>query len=226
MTGIKAVDPPPLIPSVVFLIKMSTDHLTEPTVPAVVIADEDYTSDTDEDHVPVKEYSTVFEGQLEIEPPLSYHMRSYLDLFCRQEHVKRDADKCANHPDPFRVQAGMPVGIDGEFYTGNDCDSIVDESQPPSTQPSLFCNWQPSPDGSALEWNQEPNSEYMDAWLEYLIKNILAPNGYTVNGTVLFSGQFLDDCGTVQVKDNVVNVYYSLPGSFDVHAMWQRWLKF
>jgi hypothetical protein len=104
-------------------------------------------------------------------------------------------------------------GIDGEFFVfgtgsyGQDNDStIVDFNQQPSTQPSLWCQWVPNEDGTAIEWDGGEKFYAYSEWLFYLINKILAPNGYTLNGTVIWQGEETGDVGKIHVVNNVVTV--------------------
>jgi len=41
-------------------------------------------------------------------------------------------------------------------------------------------------------------------WIEYIIKSILAPKGYILNGEVNWSGENTEDTGTIKVVSNKV----------------------
>ena len=71
-------------------------------------------------------------------------------------------------------------------------------------QPGLWCQWVPSEDGSAIEWDQGEKFYYYFAWLRYLIQNFLAPWGYKLNGEVAWSGDSLDDNGVIYARENVI----------------------
>lgn len=68
----------------------------------------------------------------------------------------------------------------------------------------LYCQWVPTKDGKGLEWDGgEKFYEYVE-WLEYLIKEFLAPKGYVLNGEVTWEGEESGDLGKIIVKNNVV----------------------
>jgi hypothetical protein len=95
------------------------------------------------------------------------------------------------------------VGGKEDFGQGQD-DSIVNYNTPPSGQPSLWCQWVPNENGTAIEWDGgEKFYEYVD-WIEYLISNFLAPWGYVLNGEVEWSGEDRDDRGMIIIDNNIV----------------------
>lgn len=142
-------------------------------------------------------YTTDFKGQFEITPKLRPEDRKFLKKFSETRRVKRNVDP--------------KYGVDGEFYVegkgfmGQDDDeTIIDGNTPPSTQPSLWCQWTPNKAGTALAWDGgEKFYDYVE-WLQYLIDKILAPRGYKLNGQVEWKGEDSDDLGIIIVKDNTV----------------------
>ena len=144
-------------------------------------------------------YTTDFSGRFELDKPLAPKMKKFLTLLNETRRMKRNVDEA--------------FGIEGEFFvfgTGNygqDHDnSIVDFNQQPSTQPSLWCQWVPNEDGTAIEWDGGEKFYAYSEWLFYLITKILAPNGYTLNGTVVWQGEETGDVGKIHVVNNVVTV--------------------
>lgn len=159
-------------------------------------------------------YSTDFEGSFNVSPAMDGEMVEYLDRFASVRHMRRDNEVIMElFPDWQDLCAGGELGVEGEYFVGGDGfagqdrdDSILDYNYPPSTQPGLWCQWVPTADGCAIEWDQgEKFYEYVD-WLKYLIDNFLAPNGYTVNGEVEWYGEDRDDIGKIVVEDNDVRV--------------------
>ena len=125
--------------------------------------------------------------------------------------MKRDEFKAVSLPDPEREAIGLPVGAHGEFFVGGagfagqDQDaSILDYNSPPPSQPGLWCQWTPSEDGNAIEWNGGEKFYAYCEWLEYLITNFLAPWGYILNGAVEFQGEDYGDYGRIVVEDSTV----------------------
>lgn len=154
-------------------------------------------------------YTTDFEGRFKLNKPLDADTCVYLKRFSETRRMKFD---------PKVV--GKEYGIDGEFYVGHHTDftdcfmgqvdrdfpGLVEYNSHPVTQPALWCQWIPSPDGEYIEWDGcEKFYGYVD-WLKYIIKNFLAPKGYELNGEVKFQGEDYDDRGVIVVKNNVVEV--------------------
>ena len=144
-------------------------------------------------------YTTDFSGRFELDKPLAPKMKKFLTLLNETRRMKRNVDEA--------------FGIDGEFFVfgtgsyGQDQDNtIVDYNQQPSTQPSLWCQWTPSEDGTAIEWDGGEKFYAYSEWLFYIINKILAPNGYTLNGTVVWQGEETGDVGKIHVVNNVVTV--------------------
>ena len=144
-------------------------------------------------------YTTDFSGRFELDKPLAPKMKKFLTMFNETRRMKRNVDEA--------------FGIDGEFFVfgtgsyGQDNDNtIVDFNQQPSTQPSLWCQWVPTEDGTAIEWDGGEKFYAYSEWLFYLITKILAPNGYTLNGTVIWQGEETGDVGKIHVVNNVVTV--------------------
>jgi hypothetical protein len=144
-------------------------------------------------------YTTDFSGRFELDKPLAPKMKKFLTLLNETRRMKRNVDEA--------------FGIEGEFFVfgtgsyGQDHDnSIVDFNQQPSTQPSLWCQWVPNEDGTAIEWDGGEKFYAYSEWLFYIINKVLAPNGYTLNGTVVWQGEETGDVGKIHVVDNVVTV--------------------
>ena len=138
-------------------------------------------------------YTTDFNGQFLLNKPLSHDLKDYLDAFNESRRVSRRLSEA--------------FGIEGEFYVGDDRDDdIIDYNRPPKTQPGLWCQWRPNDDGTAIEWDGGEKFYNYVEWLEYIIKNFLAPKDYVLNGAVNWQGESLDDMGIINVKDNVISI--------------------
>jgi len=158
-------------------------------------------------------YTTEFEGRFNLDKPLSQAHKSYLQAFADTRRMKRDATKTANMPDSLRDAVGLPLGVDGEFFVGasaegdygqSKTDDIIDYNEPPTTQPGLWCQWDPSEDGMGIEWNgMEKFYSYID-WLQYLVSKFLQPWGYTLSGSVRWQGEDSSDFGEIVVYNNAI----------------------
>ncbi|TCN51212.1 hypothetical protein EV641_11071 [Rhodococcus sp. SMB37] len=74
---------------------------------------------------------------------------------------------------------------------------------PTDGRPLSWCQWVPSSDGRALEWDGDPVFYRYADWLEYLIAAFLAPRGHGVSGTVEVRTS-AGDFGWITVRDNKV----------------------
>ena len=138
-------------------------------------------------------YTTDFEGKFTINKPVDTKTAKLMRGIAATRRMKR---------------AGLPeeYGIDGEFYIKDDEVKVVDCNEPPSTQPGLWCQWELQEDNQTIQWDgNEKFYDYVE-WLEYIIKKILAPKGYILNGKVYWSGEEVRDHGTITVQDNKITV--------------------
>lgn len=158
-------------------------------------------------------YSTDFRGRFDLDKPLTDEQSDYLVAFAETRRMERDQKIAETLPDPKRAAAGLPVGhcgcyfVGGVGFMGQDRDaSVTNGNAPPPGQPSLWCQWVPSADGSGIEWDGgEKFYHYVD-WLEYLIRHFLSPWGYVLNGEVEWTGEDRDDIGKIVVVNNAVSV--------------------
>lgn len=156
-------------------------------------------------------YTTDFNGEFELNKPLAENHAAYLSKFAETRRMKRSAIAASRLPDTVREAVGLSVGDDGEYfvggvgYAGQDNDvSVIDHNSPPNHQPGLWCQWVPNDDGSAIVWDGGEKFYAYVEWLEYLIKNFLAPWGYVLNGEVEWIGEDSNDRGKIVVKNNTV----------------------
>jgi len=143
-------------------------------------------------------YSTNFTGEFKINKPLTVKDFTFLKKLNDTRRMARKVDESI-------------YGIEGEFYvdggghSGQDHESnIIDYNEPPRTQPSLWCQWTPNEDGTAIEWDGGEKFYNYVEWIEYLIEKILAPRGYVLNGEVNWYGEDRSDEGIICITDNFV----------------------
>ena len=67
-----------------------------------------------------------------------------------------------------------------------------------------YCQWAPTKNGDALEWDGNEKFYQYTEWLEFLLAAFLSPWGYIVNGDVTWQGEEVGDVGVLSVKNNVV----------------------
>jgi len=144
-------------------------------------------------------YTTEFEGVFKLNKKLKKEDHEFLFKLANTRRMARSVD--------------AKYGIEGEFFVdgkgccGQDEDStIIDYNRPPKTQPGLWCQWVPSSDGKGIQWDGNEKFYNYTEWLEYLIKNVLAPRGYKLSGSVNFFGEDRTDIGNITVKNNKVTV--------------------
>jgi hypothetical protein len=157
-------------------------------------------------------YTTYFDGDFAVTPPLKPEHRDYLQAFSESRRMTRDEAKAAQHPDPVRTAAGLPVGRDGGYciFQAPACDDRADVTAAanyntqPTGQPGLWCDWEPSGDGTEIRWSGAEKFYNYAAWLEYLIAHFLKPWGYRLDGEATWQGEDPNDIGKIVVTDNEV----------------------
>lgn len=151
-------------------------------------------------------YTTEFWGQVSVEPALSEKERLYLFKFSGTRRMLREK---------------------GEYYCGtgyagqDKSPDIIDYNSPPPEQPSLWCQWVPTENGSAIEWNEHEKFHDSADWMWYLIQNFIKPDpvakmrfpkrfaflkGHICNGKIEAQGEDPNDRWNLLVIDNEVSV--------------------
>jgi hypothetical protein len=156
-------------------------------------------------------YTTEFSGTFTLDRPLNQTHADYLRAFQDTRRMARDPAEAIQLPDPVREAVGLPIGEQGGYFVGGfgsfgqDLDaSVTDPNGPPKGQPGLWCQWEPSEDGTEIHWNGgEKFYDYVE-WLEYLIVHFLHPWRYVLNGEVTWQGEDPSDIGKIIVTNNDV----------------------
>ena len=155
-------------------------------------------------------YTTKFYGDFSISPEISAKHHDYINEFNRTRRMIRD-NICENYPDIYRTNVELPIGPDDCYFVGGKedfgqakDDSIIDYNKEPSGQPGLWCQWKIV--GNRLKWDGIEKFYHYVEWLEYLIEHFFKHWGYTLNGEVLWEGEWREDMGKIIVKDNVVEI--------------------
>lgn len=145
-------------------------------------------------------YTTDFEGRIGIFPRLSEGEIEYLNKFSDTRRMDRE-----NGP--------YFIGGDGFVGQSDSPDEVYDHNRPPAGQPGLWCQWVPTDDGTALEWNQSEKFYESEKWMDYLIQHFLMPgriakqipfDGHMLNGVIAAQGDDPSDMWLLHVKDNIV----------------------
>lgn len=144
-------------------------------------------------------YHTDFRGSFQLDKKLSPEMQEFLTKLCNTRRMGRNTD------DEFGVEGEF--FIEGTGYKGQDSGGdVINVNEPPTTQPSLWCQWIPTEDGLSIEWDGGEKFYNYTEWIYYIINKILLPNGYTLNGSVQWRGEEFGDDGFMEVRDNVLFV--------------------
>ena len=134
-------------------------------------------------------YTTDFDGEFELDKPLTPTLKTFLDNLNDTRRMARSVEG---------------YGIQGEFFTGSDKSTVLDNNRQSTSQPGLWCQWIPNHDGTSIEWDEGEKFYNYAEWLVYLIDRVLRPNGYVLNGTVRWRGEDFSDSGELIVEDNVL----------------------
>ena len=149
-------------------------------------------------------YHTEFQGQITIEPPLNEQEIEYLNKFNMTRRMSRKNG-------PYFVDGT------GEFGQGKDSD-IYDYNRPPSGQPGLWCQWRPTVDGTAIEWDGGEKFYESAKWMQYIIQHFLMRGAFAayqlpflqanhvLNGVIYAEGEEQGDVWELHVVDNEVTV--------------------
>lgn len=144
-------------------------------------------------------YDTDFSGRFELNKKLDKETHEFLVKFNQTRRMAR------NLPSQFGVEGEFFV--DGGGLNGQERDkTIIDFNSPPKTQPGLWCQWVPNGDGTHIEYDGGEKFYAYIEWIEYLIKSILAPKGYSLDGVVEWKGEGFNDLGQIIIKNNKVTV--------------------
>jgi len=147
-------------------------------------------------------YTTEFQGSWKLNKKLHPKLHEFLNKLGETRRMKRRVSRI--------------YGVEGEFwvYSEEFCGQDFDNpnipngssSEPPCTQPGLWCQWIPNKQGTAILWDgNEKFYQYQD-WITYIVNKILAPNGYILNGIVTWQGESDDDKGSITIKDNIITI--------------------
>ncbi len=160
-------------------------------------------------------YTTNFEGSFVLDTPLSFAQMEFLKEFSGTRRMKRDVNKIKSLPKEQKNHKMLKllneVGLGLEYYGGaghfgqDEDDSIVDYNDWGGF-PSLWCQWVPNDEGTAIEWNGAEKFYDYVKWIEYIITNFLKPWGKVLNGEVTWQGEENSDMGKIVIKNNKVTI--------------------
>lgn len=104
-------------------------------------------------------YTSRYEGQLIIEPPLNRREVRALTAFFDSRRIQTQGGPL----DSRRLPQGHP--------------EVLSYNEPPEGQPGLRCDLEVSEDGKILRWDrQEDTGPDLDKWITYVIDHLLKPD--------------------------------------------------
>lgn len=164
-------------------------------------------------------------GSFEITPKLTDYDKFYLLNFNATQHIKRDESKLigiyggsngynGHYGNEGQFFINYIIGPDGNLITKRDrgwvtkdfqeFDSIVDDKNPPTGQPGLFCPWRPNVEGDKLLPDNRDYYQSNYAWLKWLITNFF-DGMYKLNGEVVITAYETKMQRIIQLNDSNVN---------------------
>lgn len=163
-------------------------------------------------------YTTDFNGSLKFNREVSEQLREYINRFSATRRMPRDNEKIKEfYPNWKELCFFGELGNMGEYFApisnnhgqdDNDKSVIDHNGRSCSVHPGLWCQW--VIEENELVWDGNEKFYNYVEWLHYLINNFFDPLGYELNGDIVWQGEDTDDCGTIHVVNNCVNVDYGL----------------
>ena len=163
-------------------------------------------------------YTTYFNGSLKFNKEVSERLKEYINRFSTTRRMPRDNDKIKTvYPNWRELCFFGELGNKGEYFAPDSKtygqehdDSVVDyNGYKDSVHPGLWCQWVID-ENNELVWDEGEKFYNYVEWLKYLIKHFFEPLGYKLNGVITWQGEDSDDCGTINVDNNVVDVEYGV----------------
>ena len=151
-------------------------------------------------------YTTDFDGDITISPPLSEKEIKYINMFADTRRMDRENG-------PYYVGGGGMCGQDEEA-------DIRNYNSPDDSQPGLWCQWVVNEEGDALTWDGGEKFYHATEWMRYIVDHFLGANplaklnnpehfdflqGHTLEGDIYADGEESGDVWKIEVRDNVVS---------------------
>jgi hypothetical protein len=147
-------------------------------------------------------YNYFYSGGVGLDKPLDEKTKKLIERLCLVNRVKRDVSKIDSDPKDY--------GVEGEFHlnlTNNtNCESTIDELDPPSSPPDTSSCWKYDAKGNFMYVDDNYNGSWEDVmqWLNYYITKIFKPRGYILDGKICYDGEERDDGGSIICQHNKV----------------------
>ncbi len=147
-------------------------------------------------------YTTEFSGSITVEPPLNAEEIAYLNNFAGTRRMHRRSG-------PYYCGTGM---------CGQDLEDDIINYNNSGDQPGLWCQWVPTEDGTAIQWDQNEKFYNSVEWMQYIIDHFLAPGAkaqealpflqanHVCSGVIKAQGEDMDDRWKLVVENNAVQV--------------------
>lgn len=158
-------------------------------------------------------YTTDFDGEIKVEPPLNEHEVQFLEDFTGSRRMARGKG-------PLFAEPG------DDFGQGDPYGDVLDHNNPDPDQPSLWCHWEASADGQFIGWDGGEKFYYSVEWMKYYIERLFGPGArayidahldnhpalkhftcdHVLNGTIMAQGEESDDRWDLIITDNVIEI--------------------
>ena len=173
-------------------------------------------------------YNTEFIGALTLDKPIDDDLKAYINNFGNTRHCVRDMsdlkDKfrqrghaVSEFLPPFMSHKTSFIGVEKFFAATSVCadSTVFGDKNPDKIQiddmntyndivgdcPSLWCDIRIDEESGTLIFLSGKFYEYVN-WLDWLIKNVIAPSGYKLNGRIVWRGESTEDIGQIIVTNN------------------------
>jgi hypothetical protein len=155
-------------------------------------------------------YLTQFIGGIRVQPPLNMQNVQELNAFCTSKRVKRNIARIAFVENLSIQEATTKYGKEGDLYAGDDKSNIVNDNEPPCSQPSTWCHWIYNSKTQCIEWNGISQFNNYVKWLYYIRDTFIHRFGSILgSGKIIWQGEDESDCGSIDVMNNNITVTYS-----------------
>lgn len=155
-------------------------------------------------------YTTDFLGDFVLDKDLDEETKNLIKGLSSTRRILYDINKLSKYLKLTVQEVKNKYGEYAEFYfpeyVSFPCpDYIIDFNKPPPNQPGLWCQW--TYKEGKIVWDGNEKFYFYIDWLVYIIKVILKPRGYILNGEVFWQGQYNKDKGEIKVINNNIYIY-------------------
>lgn len=81
---------------------------------------------------------------------------------------------------------------------------VFDLRPVPAGAPDTYCQWVITKDRLHIQWDGVEKFYAYVEWLQWLVDHKFTPASLTLSGTVKYSGEDIEDCGTISIQDGRV----------------------